>query len=51
MQVGDKGFLYGGSLVFCKGRYLVRVVAYKQSPEAQKALQELGGEIERRLPR
>jgi hypothetical protein len=49
VQLGDSGRLYAGSLVFCKGRYLVRVVAYKQPPEVQKALQELGREIERRL--
>ncbi len=49
--IGDSGRLYGGSLVFCKGRYLVRAVAYKQSPEVQQALQDLSSEIERRLSR
>jgi hypothetical protein len=49
LQIGDSGRLYGGSLVFCKGRYLVRAVAYKQSSEVQQALQNLGREIERRL--
>jgi Family of unknown function (DUF6599) len=49
LQIGDSGRLYGGSLVFCKGRYLVRGVAYKQSSEVQQALQDLGREIERRL--
>ena len=48
-QIGDIGRLYGGSIVFCKGRYLVRAVGYKQSPEVQQALQDLGREIERRL--
>ncbi len=48
-HLGDSGRLYSGSLVFCKGRYLVRIVAYKQTPEVQAALQELGREIERRL--
>ncbi|MGZ4816368.1 MAG: DUF6599 family protein [Terriglobales bacterium] len=50
-QLGDSGRLYGGSLVFCKGPYLVRLVAYKPSAEVQQALRELGREIERRLPR
>ncbi len=50
VQIGDSGRLYGGSLVFRKGRYLVRAVAYKQSSEVQQALQDLGHEIERRLP-
>ena len=49
VQIGDSGVLYGGSLVFSKGPYLVRIVAYKQSPEVQAALQELGREIARRL--
>ena len=49
VRMGDRGLLHGGSLVFCEGPYLVRVVAYKQSPEVQTALQELGREIERRL--
>jgi hypothetical protein len=49
VSIGDGGRLYGGSLVFRKGRYLVRAVAYKQSSEVQQALQDLGREIERRL--
>ena len=49
VSIGDGGRLYSGSLVFRKGRYLVRAVAYKQSPEVQQALQDLGREIERRL--
>lgn len=49
VQFGDGGRLSAGSLVFYKGRYLVRLVAYKESPEVQQALQELGREIERRL--
>ncbi len=49
VSIGDGGRLYGSSLVFCKGRYLVRAVAYKQSPEVPQALQDLSREIERRL--
>jgi len=49
LQLGDTGRLYAGSMVFCKGRYLVRIVAYKELPEVQPALQALGREIERHL--
>lgn len=49
LQLGDIARLYAGSLVFCKGRYLVRVVAYKQSAQVQDALQALGQAIDRRL--
>ncbi len=49
VPLGDSGRLYTGSLVFRRGPYLVRVVAYKQSPEVQAALQALGYGIERRL--
>jgi hypothetical protein len=51
VDIGETGRLYSGALVFCKGRFLVRVVAYKQSPEVQQALQDLSREIEWRLPR
>jgi hypothetical protein len=49
LQLGIAGKLYSGSLVFRKGRYLVRIVAYKEGADVQRALQELGREIERRL--
>jgi len=49
VQIGDRAQLYAGSLVFCKGSHLVRIVAYKQTPEVATALQDLGREIERRL--
>jgi hypothetical protein len=49
VQLGDGGRLYAGSLVFCRKQYLVRIVAYKQSPEVQTALEALGRGIERRL--
>ncbi|MGP0020333.1 MAG: DUF6599 family protein [Candidatus Sulfotelmatobacter sp.] len=49
VQIGDRARLYAGSLVFCKGSHLVRIVAYKQSPEVATALQDLGREIERHL--
>jgi len=49
VPLGDSARLYGASLVFCKGTHLVRIVAYKQLPDVQPALQELGHEIEKRL--
>src|SRR5579863_5327289 len=49
VQLGDAGRLYSGSIVFRKGKYLVRLVAYKEGTEVQSALQDLGREIERRL--
>lgn len=48
-RVGEEARLFGSSLVFRKGRYLVRVVAYEETPEISKALVELGQAIEKRL--
>lgn len=47
--LGDAGRLYGASLVFRKGPHLVRLVAYKESPQVSKALEELARGIERKL--
>jgi hypothetical protein len=47
--VGEDGRLFPASLVFIKGRYLVRLVAYEQAPEMSQALVELGRAIESRL--
>lgn len=49
VALGDAGRLYGASLVFRKGPYLVRLVAYKESPQVSKALEELARGIERKL--
>ena len=49
VPLGDSGRLYGASLIFRKGPYLVRLVAFKQSPEVGKALVELARGIERKL--
>jgi hypothetical protein len=49
LALGDAGRLYGASLIFRSGQYLVRVVAYKSSPEAGKALVELARGIEKKL--
>jgi hypothetical protein len=50
-QLGDGARLYGQSLVFRKGAYLVRIVAYEESAETQQALLQLGRGIELRLAR
>lgn len=51
VQVGNAAHLFSQSLVFCKGRYLVRIVTYEDSPDAQQALLALGHGIDRRLPK
>ena len=51
VQLGDSARLYGQSLVFRKGPYLVRIVAYEESSEVQQALLGLGHGIEQRLAR
>ena len=50
-QLGDAARLSSQSLVFRKGAYLVRIVAYEESEETQKALLQLGHGIELRLAR
>lgn len=47
--LGDAGRLYGASLVFRKGAYLVRLVAYRDTPQVRQALVELSKAIEKRL--
>jgi len=49
--LGDSARLHSQSLVFRQGPYLVRIVAYEESPETQQALLELGRGIAGRLPR
>ncbi len=50
-QLGDAAHLYEQSLVFRKGRYLVRIVAYEANPQIQNALLELGKSIDQKLPK
>ncbi len=50
-QLGDEARLSSQSLVFCKGAYLVRIVAFEESPETQQALLQLGQGVELRLAR
>jgi hypothetical protein len=49
VQLGDRARLYGQSLVFRQGSYLVRITAYEESPEMKSALLALGRAIEPRL--
>ena len=49
IQLGDGARLSSQSLVFRKGAYLVRIVAYQESAETQQALLQLGHGIELRL--
>ena len=49
IQLGDDARLSSQSLVFRKGAYLVRIVAYEESAEIQQALLQLGHGIEPRL--
>jgi len=49
-SLGDAARLYSQSLIFRKGRYLVRMVAYQDSPELTQAMFNLGVAIEKRLP-
>jgi hypothetical protein len=51
IQLGDEARLHSQSLVFRKGAYLVRIVAYEESAEIQQAVLQLGRGIEPRLAR
>jgi len=51
IQLGDGARLYQQSLVFCRGSYLVRIVAYEEAAEVQPAITDLGRGIEGRLAR
>ncbi len=47
--LGDAARLYGQSLVFRKGHYLVRIMAYESAPNEADALLALGHGVEGRL--
>jgi hypothetical protein len=51
VSLGDDARLYSQSLVFRKGPYLGRIVAYQESAETPQGLLELGRVIERRMGR
>ena len=48
--LGDASRLYSQSLIFRKGPFLVRMVAYQESPQLLQAMLELGHAIETKLP-
>ena len=49
--LGDAARLYAQSLIFRKGPYLVRMVAYQESPQLPPALLDLGHAFESKLSR
>jgi len=49
--LGDAARLYSQSLVFRKGPYLVRIVAYQESPGLPQAMVDLGHIMEPKLSR
>jgi len=49
LKTGDAGRLYPSSLVFRRGSYLVRLIAYQNIPEAGAAMTELARHLEARL--
>ncbi len=51
IQLGDDARLSSQSLVFRKGAFLVRIVAFEESAETEQALLQLGRGIELRLVR
>ena len=49
VQVGDAGVAFEQSVIFRKGPYLVRIVAYDATPGTQQALLTLAHGVEARL--
>lgn len=49
VQLGDAGIAYSQSVIFRKGPYLVRIVAYESTPDSQQALLGLARGIESKL--
>lgn len=49
IQLGDAGVQYAQSVIFRKGPYLVRIVAYEANPQAPQALLALAHGVEAKL--
>jgi hypothetical protein len=49
VQLGDAGVSYAQSVIFRKGPYLVRIVAYESTPQAPQALLALAHGVEAKL--
>jgi hypothetical protein len=50
-SLGDAARLFSQSLIFRKGPYLVRMVAYQESPQLPQAMLDLGHVMEKKLSR
>lgn len=50
-SIGDAARQYPQSFIFRKGRYLVRIVAFQDSPGVTQAMYNLGAAIEKKIPR
>lgn len=50
-SLGDAARLFSQSLMFRKGPYLVRMVAYQESPQIPQAMFDLGLAMEKKLSR
>jgi hypothetical protein len=49
VQLGDAGVAYAQSVIFRKGPYLVRIVAYESTPDTPQALLALAHGVEAKL--
>ena len=49
VQIGDAGFAFHQSVVFRKGPYLVRIVAWQSTPDVEQALLGLAHGVEGKL--
>lgn len=49
VQLGDAGIAYAQSVIFRKGPYLVRIVAYDSAPDTSQALLALAHGVEAKL--
>jgi hypothetical protein len=49
VQLGDAGVAYAQSVIFRKGPYLVRIVAYESTPGTPQALLALAHGVEAKL--
>ena len=49
VQLGDAGITYAQSIIFRKGPYLVRIVAYDSTPDTPQALLALAHGVEAKL--
>ena len=49
VQLGNAGLAYAQSVIFRKGPYLVRIVAYESTPDGEQALMALAHGVEAKL--